>query len=157
MNILFENLRHETSLFYLLSNNHVNSILTGKFDFEDEELLAYYISFLKTLSLRLGTIYSAIWTKKYSDSKFKSSLDSNTVHFFFNEHRADFPLFTEALNFHGHKESMVRAAVRTLTLSVYRVREPSLERFLLGMFLLVISYKLFDIMENIRSSKMNLD
>jgi len=110
LNILFENLRHETSLFYLLSNNHVNSILTGKFDFEDEELLAYYISFLKTLSLRL---------------------DSNTVHFFFNEHRADFPLFTEALNFHGHKESMVRAAVRTLTLSVYRVREPSLERFLL--------------------------
>lgn len=74
LNILFENLRHETSLFYLLSNNHVNSILTGKFDFEDEELLAYYISFLKTLSLRL---------------------DSNTVHFFFNEHRADFPLFTE--------------------------------------------------------------
>ena len=52
---------------------------------------------------------------------------------------------------------MVRAAVRTLTLSVYRVREPSLERFLLGMFLLVISYKLYDIMENIRSSKMNLD
>lgn len=76
LNILFENLRHETSLFYLLSNNHVNSILTGKFDFEDEELLAYYISFLKTLSLRL---------------------DSNTVHFFFNEHRADFPLFTEGI------------------------------------------------------------
>ena len=60
LNILFENLRHETSLFYLLSNNHVNSILTGKFDFEDEELLAYYISFLKTLSLRLGTIYSTL-------------------------------------------------------------------------------------------------
>ncbi|CAG5089312.1 Oidioi.mRNA.OKI2018_I69.PAR.g12170.t1.cds [Oikopleura dioica] len=110
LNILFENLRHETSLFYLLSNNHVNTILVSRFDFEDEELLAYYISFLKTLSLRL---------------------DSNTVHFFFNEHRADFPLFTEALNFHAHSESMVRAAVRTLTLSVYRVREPALESFLL--------------------------
>ena len=36
-----------------------------------------------------------------------------------------------ALNFHAHRESMVRAAVRTLTLSVYRVREPSLEKFLL--------------------------
>ena len=56
LNILFENLRHETSLYFLLSNNHVNSILTTKFDFEDEELLAYYISFLKTLSLRLGMI-----------------------------------------------------------------------------------------------------
>ena len=60
-------------------------------------------------------------------------LESNTVHFFFNEHRADFPLFTEALNFHSHRESMVRAAVRTLTLAVYRVREPVLEKFLLGM------------------------
>ena len=40
-------------------------------------------------------------------------------------------VFGLALNFHAHRESMVRAAVRTLTLSVYRVREPSLEKFLL--------------------------
>ena len=37
-----------------------------KFDFSDEEVMAYYISFLKTLSLKLNT---------------------HTVHFFYNEVR----------------------------------------------------------------------
>lgn len=39
---------------YLLSNNHVNNIILHKFDFSDEEITAYYISFLKTLSLKLN-------------------------------------------------------------------------------------------------------
>ena len=49
---------------YLLSNNHVNCIIVHKFDFSDEEVMAYYISFLKTLSLKLNV---------------------HTIHFFFNE------------------------------------------------------------------------
>jgi len=51
---------------YLLSNNHVNSIIVHKFDFSDEEVMAYYISFLKTLSLKLN---------------------AHTIHFFYNEVR----------------------------------------------------------------------
>lgn len=84
---------------YLLSNNHVNSIIEHKFDFSDEEVMAYYISFLKTLSLKLN---------------------SHTIHFFFNEHTNDFPLYTEAIKFFNHSEKMVRIAVRTLTLNVFR-------------------------------------
>lgn len=49
---------------YLLSNNHVNSIIVHKFDFSDEEVMAYYISFLRTLSLKLN---------------------NHTIHFFYNE------------------------------------------------------------------------
>ena len=98
LNILFENIRNETSICkffflyffdyrcfnfftsliyiynfwfldfffsdYLLSNNHVNSIIVHKFDFSDEEVMAYYISFLKTLSFRLN---------------------KHTIHFFYNE------------------------------------------------------------------------
>uniref|UniRef100_A0A8C5BTP5 C-type lectin domain containing 16A n=1 Tax=Gadus morhua TaxID=8049 RepID=A0A8C5BTP5_GADMO len=91
-----------TSLFsdYLLSNNHVNSIIVHKFDFSDEEIMAYYISFLKTLSLKLN---------------------NHTVHFFYNEHTNDFALYTEAIKFFNHPESMVRIAVRTITLNVYKV------------------------------------
>ena len=104
---------------YLLSNNHVNSLIVLKLDFSDEEVLAYYISFLKTLSFKLNT---------------------HTIHFFYNEvciytahgcqvlvgrpcylqHLRDFPLYTEAIKFFNHPESMVRIAVRTLTLNVYR-------------------------------------
>lgn len=104
LNILFENIRNETSLCmyktilhqrtvayfaeilvvmlytrsssinnilylflfidYLLSNNHVNSIMLHKFDFSDEDVMGYYILFLKTLSLKLNT---------------------HTIHFFYNE------------------------------------------------------------------------
>uniref|UniRef100_A0A674MWE5 C-type lectin domain containing 16A n=1 Tax=Takifugu rubripes TaxID=31033 RepID=A0A674MWE5_TAKRU len=85
---------------YLLSNNHVNSIIVHKFDFSDEEIMAYYISFLKTLSLKLN---------------------NHTVHFFYNEHTNDFALYTEAIKFFNHPESMVRIAVRTITLNVYKV------------------------------------
>jgi len=42
----------------------VNSIIVHKFDFSDEEVMAYYISFLKTLSLKLN---------------------AHTIHFFYNE------------------------------------------------------------------------
>lgn len=109
LNILFENIRKETSLYYLLSNNHVNLIIVHKFDFSDEEVMAYYISFLKTLSLKLN---------------------AHTVHFFYNEHTNDFPLYTEAIKFFKHPESMVRIAVRTLTLNVYRVEDKSMLKFI---------------------------
>ena len=90
LSILFENIRNETSICellllkiymymyislcllcllcadYLLSNNHVNSLIVLKLDFSDEEVLAYYISFLKTLSFKLNT---------------------HTIHFFYNEVR----------------------------------------------------------------------
>ncbi|CAN8030413.1 unnamed protein product [Ixodes persulcatus] len=109
LNILFENIRNETSLYYLLSNNHVNSIIVHKFDFSDEEVMAYYISFLKTLSLKLN---------------------NHTIHFFYNEHTNDFPLYTEAIKFFNHTESMVRIAVRTLTLNVFKVEDKAMLKFI---------------------------
>ncbi|XP_030375887.1 protein CLEC16A homolog isoform X2 [Scaptodrosophila lebanonensis] len=109
LNILFENIRNETSLYYLLSNNHVNSIIVHKFDFSDEDVMGYYILFLKTLSLKLNT---------------------HTIHFFYNEHTNDFPLYTEAIKFFNHPESMVRIAVRTISLNVYKVQNSSMLRFI---------------------------
>uniref|UniRef100_A0A2C9JQK0 Uncharacterized protein n=1 Tax=Biomphalaria glabrata TaxID=6526 RepID=A0A2C9JQK0_BIOGL len=105
LNILFENISNETSLYYLLSNNHINSIIVHKFDFSDEEVMAYYISFLKTLSLKLN---------------------KHTIHFFYNEHTNDFALYTEAIKFFNHSESMVRIAVRTITLNVFKVDDKAM-------------------------------
>jgi protein CLEC16A len=83
----------------------LNDIIVYKFDFSDEEIVSYYISFLKTLSFKLN--------------KF-------TLPFFFNERANDFPLYTEALKFFQHPESMVRVAVRTLTLNVFQVDDPGI-------------------------------
>jgi len=92
---MIQNIKNETSIFYLFSNNHLNNILQLDFDFSDEEVLAFYISFLKSISLKLNP---------------------RTVHFFFQQAEegtpASFPLYTEAIRFVGNKEPMVRAAVR---------------------------------------------
>ncbi|CAH1795101.1 unnamed protein product [Owenia fusiformis] len=109
LNILFENISNETSVYYLLSNNHVNSIIIHRFDFSDEEVMAYYISFLKTLSLKLN---------------------KHTIHFFYNEHTNDFALYTEAIKFFNHSETMVRIAVRTITLNVYKVEDQAMLRYI---------------------------
>lgn len=110
LSILIQNIQSETSVFYLLSNNYINELIVHRFDFSNEELLAYYISFLKTLSLKLNP---------------------RTIQFFFNELANDFPLYSEAIKFFNHPESMVRVAVRTLTLNVYGVDYPALRRFIL--------------------------
>jgi protein CLEC16A len=36
----------------MMSNNHLNSLITHKFDFSEDELLDYYITFLKALCLK---------------------------------------------------------------------------------------------------------
>uniref|UniRef100_A0A182S7F6 Uncharacterized protein n=1 Tax=Anopheles maculatus TaxID=74869 RepID=A0A182S7F6_9DIPT len=98
--------QNDSSVF---DNNLVNSIIVHKFDFSDEDVMGYYILFLKTLSLKLNT---------------------HTIHFFYNEHTNDFPLYTEAIKFFNHPESMVRIAVRTITLNVYRVQNPNMLQFI---------------------------
>lgn len=126
LNILFENIRHETSLYYLLSNNHVNSIILHKFDTTDEEVMAYYISFLKTLSFKLNP---------------------HTIHFFFNT--SDFPLYTEAVKYFNHPEKMVRIAVRILTLNVFKVDEKSMIKFITGQTVPCLSDLVLFIRDNV--------
>mmetsp|Transcript_35893 Transcript_35893/g.94082 ORF Transcript_35893/g.94082 Transcript_35893/m.94082 type:complete len:868 (-) Transcript_35893:55-2658(-) len=97
--MLLDNINTPTSIWFLLSKNHMNSIITHQFDFNEEEVLAYYISFLKSLSMKLTP---------------------DTLLFFHNEHLPNFPLYHEATKLFNHKESMVRVAVRTLTLQVFK-------------------------------------
>lgn len=113
LSIMIQNLRSETSIFYLFSNNHINDIVQLGFDFEDEEVLGYYISFLKTISLKLN---------------------ASTVQFFFQDNGevSAFPLYSEALRFVNHKEGMVRTAVRTLTLNVFSIKESLVQDFVVA-------------------------
>lgn len=114
LGIIIQNIRSETGTFFLFSNNHINNIVSIRFDFDDEEVLGYYISFLKAISLKL--------TK-------------STVQFFMTEDGKDgegsltFPLYSEAIKFAHHKEGMVRAGVRTLTLNIYSVQDSYIKAF----------------------------
>jgi len=111
LSILVQNIKRQTSVYYILSNNHVNRLMTTAMDFEDEEMLAYYITLMKSLAMRL---------------------DSETIKFFFIQHpEPTFPLYIEAAKFFSHKDNMVRASVRTITLQVYRIEDLPMRRFVL--------------------------
>nr|VZI25794.1 unnamed protein product [Spirometra erinaceieuropaei] len=100
-NILFENLSNQRALYYLLSQNHANQIILQDYDFENEEVIGYYIALLKSLSFRV---------------------DEDTINFFYDETEKRFPLYLCAIRFFNHSESMVRAAVRTISLNIFKVR-----------------------------------
>lgn len=86
----------------------MNSIISHKFDLQNDEIMAYYISFLKTLSFKLNPA---------------------TIHFFFNETTEEFPLLIEVLKLYDWNESMVRIAVRNILLNIVRVNDESMLQF----------------------------
>lgn len=113
LNIMLQSMRSNQTLYYLFSNEYINNLITYPFDFQNEELVAYYISFLRTISTKL---------------------DKNTVSFFVkteNDVVVAFPLYTEAIKFAYHEESMVRIAVRTLTLNIYNIDDDSIRAFVI--------------------------
>lgn len=107
LSIIIQNISSETGTYFLFSNNHVNNILEITFDFEDEEVLGFYISFLKAISLKLNPKTSQFFVKV-------DELDGSL----------SFPLYDAAVKFAHHKEGMVRAGVRTMTLSIFQLQDP---------------------------------
>ena len=53
LSIMIQNISKQQSLYYLFSNNYINDLIVHDFDFNDNEILSYYVSFLKTISLKL--------------------------------------------------------------------------------------------------------
>ncbi|GMF57585.1 unnamed protein product [Phytophthora fragariaefolia] len=114
MSILVQNIATRTSLYYLLSNNHVNRLLECPFAVaSDDDVRDWYVTLLKALSLRLN---------------------EETVQFFLDTQHGDdfrFPLYARALAFGRCNETMVKVAVKTLTLNVLKVPDARVRRFVL--------------------------
>lgn len=102
LGILCQSVKNNTSLYYLLSGNYINDIINYPFSFENENISEHFVSFLKTLSLRLNL---------------------QTVQFFFIEETGAFPLLTRAIGLLQFKEPMVRIAAQAIILNVYKVRD----------------------------------
>lgn len=112
LSILISSVKNETSLYYLLSNNHINDVIIFPHDniSRDESLAAQYASFIKTLCLRLN---------------------DQTVQFFFIEDTGAFPILTQSVEVMKLKDPMVRIAAQTVILNVYKVNEARSRQFAL--------------------------
>ncbi|XP_021751026.1 protein CLEC16A homolog isoform X1 [Chenopodium quinoa] len=111
MSIMIQNLKNEHAIYYLFSNEHINYLITYSFDFRNEELLSYYISFLRAISGHLNKSTIALLVKTQNDEV------------------VSFPLYVEAIQYAFHEESMIRIAIRALTLNVYHVGDESVNRY----------------------------
>lgn len=62
LSLLVQNIFKEETLYYLFSNGIFNELCEINLDFNDEEVLAFYISMLKALSNRLNhnTVHTII-------------------------------------------------------------------------------------------------
>jgi protein CLEC16A len=100
--ILIQNITKEQDSIYLLSHPFLNKIISYDFDLAGHsEVVDYFISFLKMLSLKIN---------------------KNSIQFFYNKRFKNFPLYGTAVKLYNHQESMVRTAARTITLTVYSIR-----------------------------------
>ncbi|KAI6682632.1 hypothetical protein NL676_036513 [Syzygium grande] len=111
LSIMIQNLKSEHAIYYMFSNEHINYLITYSFNFDNEELLSYYISFLRAISGKLNKNTTSLLVKTQDDDV------------------VSFPLYTEAIRFAFHEENMVRTAIRALSLNVYHVGDETVNRF----------------------------
>ena len=124
--IVVQNIREETSLFFLFSEGHVpKRLVEANLDFDDEEVLGRYVSLLKTTSMRLNarTVQMFFFTGTETRGGKAAGEQSDAV-------AAAFPLFAAGARFLSHHESMVRAASRTITLNCLAVTDARVRQFL---------------------------
>lgn len=134
LSILTQNIQSEQAIYFLFSNNHVNQIIMQDFNFKDDEVLGYYISFLKTISLKLnaGTVQFFFLKKRIpsSGNSQSSAAEDGSQSLASAEFEMEFPFYNRITQFFRHEESMVRAAVRTCTLNIYSVKDEGVRHFL---------------------------
>lgn len=115
-------------IVYLLSNNYVNELINSPFDDTHEELLGYYISLLKTLSLSFNeSTVQFFYSRQVILRNTSPSSDSNGLP---PVPKEAFPLFTRAIKYYSHEETMVRTAVRAISLNVFHTPDFYLRQFL---------------------------
>ncbi|CAK0876827.1 unnamed protein product, partial [Prorocentrum cordatum] len=118
LSMLVSNITQRTSVYYLLSNNHVNRLIQTSLDFEDEDILAHYITLMKApvsafedwMQLKAGKradlsaslLVRASFVRLFASAGAKSlamRLDLETIKFFFIQQPGTpgptFPLYTE--------------------------------------------------------------
>lgn len=79
---------------------------------DDDEMVDYYVSFLKSLTMKLN---------------------EETVNFFFNDKFKTFPLYHHAIKYYNHREQMVRTSVRTITLKIYSLKNDKMHELFAGL------------------------
>lgn len=113
--MLIQNVKDRHCMMYFLNHQAVREVISTPFDFEDEDVVGYYVSFVKSISLKLNESTVTSFTRGNAKTNSYSM-----------------PLFSEAIKFVNHSERMVRSAARTLTLTIISLKSHVVDRFFIS-------------------------
>ena len=130
LSLLLQNLRQGPSVYYILSNDHINELIRYPFDFSDEELLSQYVSLVKSIAVRLdkATVQFFIFEEEVEKQEQKEAADARTSTSTTTRH---FALFEACLTLWTNEERMVRTAVRTAILSVCGICDDAVQSYVI--------------------------
>ncbi|PSS24406.1 Protein CLEC16A like [Actinidia chinensis var. chinensis] len=112
LSIMIQNMDTDHAIYYCLSNDYINSVITHQYEFDGGDLASYYVSFLRVVSSKLNRDTLCLLVKVHEDAV------------------VSFPLYSEALKFAYHGEKMIQTAVRALTLNIYNVSDDMVYQFI---------------------------
>ncbi|KMZ98646.1 hypothetical protein PVNG_03709 [Plasmodium vivax North Korean] len=122
LTLLIQNLQKDISLYYIFSNNKINNLIYTTFIYQDDEIMPYYISMIKSISFFLN----------YHTSKF-----------FFNEKSMKFPLYTESLRLYKFNDIITRTYVKNIILNILKIEDEGIENLILlrsAFFTILVCY-----------------
>lgn len=96
LSILILNISSQPTLYFFFSNNFINHLLSHNYENYDDEFIAYYVNFIKSLSLKIN---------------------STSIQFFFLIQNNNFPLLENALKYYNHPDPMIKTTVRNIFLT----------------------------------------
>lgn len=114
--ILVQNARRLTSMFYLLSGGRLNSLFDSPPDFDNDEMLAYFVSLMKNLALNLGPETARLLLVECAPVGCAAGGGSRP--------RSRLPLFERCVRLADHWDAMVRTAARVAILSILKLSTP---------------------------------
>lgn len=98
---LFVNLSTSNFFYYIMSNNFINLLISRDYNDYDYNFFSYYISFIKSLALRI---------------------DNTTIQFFYQENHNSFPLVECSLGLYNINDPMIRTCVRVILLTILQIK-----------------------------------
>lgn len=110
LSMLIHNIQSDRTLYYILSNNYLNTLIMMPEMYKSDDVCSWTISLIKTLS---------------------GLLDKTTIKFFFQEKRNSFPLLDQSMKFLVCTDSMKRAHAMTVILNTIRVKDPGVIEYMM--------------------------
>jgi len=97
--VLILNVSRPEMLYFLFSNNFINTVISNNYENYDEDFTFYYINFLKSLSYKI---------------------DQTSISFFFHNQYNSFPLLQSAIRYYNYPDAMIKNTVRNIILTLLK-------------------------------------